>query len=554
MTNNLKQRILKSKLALNTLLTAFWIISYVLNPIAINLAYSASAWTFLLVITSYLVVNSLDVLSALNLSAVSTGAERINLRPIVARAKKRVVILVVLWAIFFGVTVASMVIFNYKAYRDQFGEPVLTEFSQDVQLVDLAQVPIVDKELAKTLADRKLGEDPGLGSQVFVGEPVIQQINGDLVWAVPLHHSGFFMWLNNMSGARGYIKVSATDLQDIELVNTPIKYQPNSYFFDDIDRYVRFLGGKIFNGLTDYSFEISDDGDAYWIITTYENKWLFSLPEATGVITLNASTGDIEQYGMDDIPSWVDRVQPENYIVNQIDNQGEYVHGIFNFSNKDKFMTSRQTAIVYLEGNCFLFTGLTSVGADESAIGFLMVDMVTKESKLYRISGATETAAMLSAQGAVQQFGYFATSPIIINHKGVPTYFITLKDNSGLIKQYAFVSVENVTIVGTGDTITEALRDYNSDLGATNTFETEEGSLITLRSTVLRIASEAGDFGQIYNFILEDNEQKIFYALQDITPELSLTQTGDEVEISFYESTEGYIRVVSFDNTAFDQL
>ncbi len=548
MITALRQKILKSKLTLNILLSLFWLFAFILNPIAINLTYASSAWTLLLVITSYLVINSLEVLQTLNIMAVSSGQEKLDLRPVMNRAKKRVIILIITWALFFIVSGASTAIFNYKAYRDQFGESVLTEFSEDVQLVDLSQVPIVDKTLAKTLADRKLGEDPGLGSQVYVGEPVIQQINGELVWAVPLHHSGFFMWLSNRSGARGYIKVSATNLQDIELVPVPIKYQPNSYFFDDINRWVRLINGNLFNGLTDYSFEISDDGDAYWIITTYENKWLFSLPEATGVITLHATTGEMTQYDMASIPSWVDRVQPEDYIINQINNQGEYVHGIFNFSNKEKFMSSSQRAIVYLEGNCFLFTGLTSVGADESAIGFLMVDMVTKESKLYRISGATEYAAMLSAQGAVQQFGYFATSPIIINHKGIPTYFITLKDNSGLIKQYAFVSVENVTIVGTGDTITEALRDYNSDLGATNSFETTDGEVLSLEGEILRIAAEFGENGQSYNFIVEGMESKIFYASQDITPELSLTIPGDLVTITYMESDSGYVRAISFDN------
>ncbi len=544
-----KGMIKKSRGFLNVLLTLFWCVAYVLNPVVLNPRYADSAWTILIVITSFFAVNSINVIQSLSQAL----QEKKDIKSILSKIKKRVVLLGALWVVFFVLSVLSIPLFNYVAYRDQFGESVLTEFSDDVQLLDLKQVPIVDKELAKTLADRKLGEDPGLGSQVFVGEPVIQQIKGELVWAVPLHHSGFFMWLSNMGGARGYIKVSATNLQDIELVAVPIKYQPKSYFFDDITRYLRLMNGVVTNGLTDYSFEVSDEGDAYWIITTYKNKWLFALPEATGVITLNATTGDVKQYSMDEIPNWVDRVQPESFIIDQINNKGEYVHGIFNFSNKDKFMSSSQMAIVYEDENCYLFTGLTSVGADESAIGFLMVNMVTKESKLYRISGATEYAAMLSAQGAVQQFGYFATSPIIINHKGIPTYFITLKDNSGLIKQYAFVSVENVTVVGTGDTINESLRDYDNDLGATNTFVSEEGSLETLSGTIVRIASEVGNLGQTYSFIITGAEDTIFVANKDISAELALTLPDDEVEISFYASDRGVIQVNSFDNKQFFQ-
>ena len=551
----MKKKISQNRPLLNVFLTLFWILAYFVSPIALNPIYSGSAWTLLIVITSYILINSLPLIGKLNqnLNTSAITKEKVDVSPILKTAKNRIIILAIVWILFIVINIASTALFNYKAYRDQFGTFVETEFSDDVQLVDLNQVPVVDKQLAKTLADRKLGEDPGLGSQVFVGEPVIQQINGELVWAVPLHHSGFFMWLNNIEGSHGYIKVSATDQNDIELIKKPIKYQPSSYFFDDIDRWVRILQGKLTNGLTDYSFEIDDNGNAYWILTTYKNKWLFSLPEATGVITLNATTGEVSQYDINNVPSWVDRVQPESYIFNQLDNQGKYVHGIFNFSNKDKFMTSDSSAIVYNEGSCYLFTGLTSVGADESAIGFVMVNMKTKESKFYQISGATEYAAMLSAQGAVQQYGYRATAPIIINNNGIPTYFITLKDNSGLIKQYAFVSVENVTIVGVGDTINAALRDYNSDLGATNTFVQDDGKVLTLTGSIIRIGSQADKFGEVFNLIIEGAENTIFYAPQDLSQELSLSQNGDSVEITYNESKNSYVKVNTFDNLLFEQ-
>lgn len=178
------------------------------------------------------------------------------------------------------------------------------------------------------------------------------------------------------------------------------------------------------------------------------------------MLTVNATTGETTQYTIDTLPEWVDRVQPESFVMDQIQNQGTYVHGIFNFSNQDKFRPSQGDIIIYNGARCYLFTGLTSVGSDESAIGFILVDMVTKESNIYQMSGATETAAQSSAEGKVQQFGYRASFPMIINLDGQATYFMTLKDNAGLIKQYAFVSVSNYTNVGTGETIDSALRNY----------------------------------------------------------------------------------------------
>lgn len=212
---------------------------------------------------------------------------------------------------------------------------------------------------------RSWAERPSLGSQVYLGEPTKQLVNGKLVWVVPLHHSGLFKWFTNMSGTPGYVVVSATNTNDVEYVEDyKIKYQPNSYLLDDLQRHLR-LNGALFDGITDYSFELDESGQPYWIVTSYKNTRGFALPEAKGIYAVNASTGDVQYYSIDEVPDWVDRVQPEDFIVNQINNKGEYVHGIFNFSDKDKYRTSEGEAIIYNNGDCYLFTGLTSIGQDE---------------------------------------------------------------------------------------------------------------------------------------------------------------------------------------------
>ncbi len=552
----------KSRILINIGLIIAFIGVYIFNPTNLNPLYPDGAFTWLVVFSILIAVNfvsfSVDEIakSFQHKSPSPFVIEKNNKKTQAELAKGTKIalgIVIPFWIVFIGVYFISMPLFNSNVYRDQLGDAQITEFSDDIQLMDLNQIPIVDKDLAKTLADKKLGENPGMGSQVFVGEPVIQQVNGELVWVVPLHHSGFFKWISNTDGTPGYIVVSATNLQDIEFVEAPIKYQPNSYFFDDITRYLRVSKGYMFDGITDYSFELDDNGVPHWIITTYSNEWLFDLPEATGVIVLNATTGETDKYTVDNTPEWVDRVQPESFIINQIDNQGQYVHGVFNFSNKDKFMSSGDSAIIYNEGNCYLFTGLTSVGADESAIAFMMVDMVTKQPKLYQISGATEYAAMMSAMGSVQQYGYIPTSPIIINHNGIPTYFITLKDNSGLIKQYSFVSVSDVTSVGVGDTIATALRDYDNVISSSTSFEFEEGELTTTTGKLIRIAAENTDNGVNYKFIVEGLEDKLFTINSEESAELAISIVGDEVEVEYYDSSVGVITATRFDNLEFNQ-
>ena len=465
------------------------------------------------------------------------------------------IIIAVPWVIIAVVLVVCSVFFQWKAYRDQLGEPQIKTFDSEVQTIDISQIPIVDEPLALQLAQKKLGERPALGSQVELQTATIQMVDGELVWVVPLYHSGFFKWLTNMEGTPGYIVVSATNTNDVRYVEgSKIKYHPGSYLLFDVARKVRF-GPGLLTGITDYSFELDDNGQPYWVVSTYHNLRGFSLPEADGIILLNATTGQMESYTMENIPEWVDRVQPEDFVIEQITNRGNYVHGIFNFANKDKYRPSDGHNIVYNNGECYLFTGLTSVGADDSAIGFIMVDMVTKEPIMYEMSGATEEAGQLSAQGRVQDLGYQASFPIILNIDSQPTYFMTLKDDIGLIKQYAFVSVTNYSTVGTGESVSDALRDYESKLvsDGVTTISNLSGETETLEGVILRIASEYSDGHTIYKFLLESPQDILFTAQASVSPELALTQPGDRVSVSYLLSSNGIADADSFDNLEFAQ-
>ena len=336
--------------------------------------------------------------------------------------------------------------------------------------------------------------------------------------------------------------------------NFRIKYQPNAYFFDKLDRHARFAGG-FFKGITDYSFEVSDDGQPFWVITTYKNLVGISLPEADGIMTVNAATGETVRYALDSVPAWVDRVQPEDYIMTQINNRGNYVHGIFNFSNRDKYQTSEGALIVYNNDRCYLYTGLTSVGADESTIGFMLIDMVSKTPYLYQVSGATEYAAQQSAEGKVQNLHYTASFPLLTNVDGLPTYFMTLKDDARLIKQYAFVSVTDYTSVGNGETIGDAIASYRSVLKNTVGSAPIDtgGEQETVSGKVDRIASEISGGNTIYYVILTEKPDKIFMAVADLSRELALTREGDDVSLTFTKTEKAVIDLTAYDNLMYTQ-
>ncbi len=522
---------------------------------SLNPLYFEGALLYCVAITVYIAAWALLKFGEFTLSQTREAPYKINY---VSKRKFPTAIKILLiapWVFLLIMLVFSSPIVSWGAYRDQLGAVEVREFSDDMQAVDTDQIPIVDRNLAQKLADKKLGEKPSLGSQVILGEPTLQMVDGQLMWVVPLQHSGFFRWLSNMSGTPGYITVSATNLKDVNYVDGyKIKYQPNSYLFDDLTRYVRFTSA-MFNGIVDYSFEIDDSGKPYWIVTTFKNERGFALPEATGVITVDAATGESNKYSIEEVPDWVDRVQPESFILNQIDNSGNYVHGIFNFSNKDKFRSSEGDIVVYNDGKCYLFTGLTSIGADESAIGFMMVDMVTKQPMMYQISGATEVAAQKSAEGKVQNLRYKASFPLILNVDNEPTYFMTLKDAEGLIKQYALVSVSDYSIVGTGETISDSMKDYDramKNVGKSSDFNMS-GERKNLSGTVLRIASEWDGSSLTYKFILEEEPNLLFNAVSSVSQELALTKPGDKIEIEYNDFNAGICEVVSFDNAEFKQ-
>ena len=395
---------------------------YVLfNHMNLNPLYPESAFMYCVLFTAVFLVFTLDSIG--RFVVVSSGSAR-SVEFVRSAHFRRwpLVTLAVLWGLFFAVSIGSSVLFQVRAYRTQMPELTEMDFAADFDTVNTDQLPIVDEDMARKLADKKLGERPSLGSQVVLGEPTLQQVDGQLLWAVPTQHSGFFKWLTNMGGSPGYVTVSATNPQDVAYVEDyRIKYQPGAYLWQDLFFYTRFTAAP-FTGITDYSFELDDTGRPFWVITTYRNLRGFALPEATGAIVLDCETGESTRYTIDELPAWVDRVQPESFIITQLNNQGEYVHGYLNFSDRDKFRTSEGSALLYNDGNCYLYTGLTSVGGDQSSIGLVMVDMVTKEPRLYRISGATESAAQRSAEGAVQQYGYTAAFPLVVNLNGLPTY------------------------------------------------------------------------------------------------------------------------------------
>jgi hypothetical protein len=450
----------------------------------------------------------------------------------------------------------SLPMFRSESYKNMIGNVADgTKISNHIAPISIDEIRVVDEDLAHLLGEKILGSQPALGSQVELGDFCIQKVGQDLYWVAPLLHSGFFKWWNNSEGTPGYVMVSATNERDVKLVENvsgkpiKIKYQPEAFFQSEIKRHV-YSNGYATSGLQDFIFEIDDAGNPFWVVTLFEKKIGFSGNDSKGVLVVDAQTGSIKEYSIANAPSWVDRIQPISFIEEQLNDWGEYVHGYWNFSNANKLQITEGLTLVYGQNNkSYWYTGLTSVGKEESAVGFVLVDTRTKEATFYKQSGATEYAAQSSAEGKVQEKGYKTSLPIPYNINNIPTYVMTLKDDGGLVKMYAMVAINDYTIVGVGNTMRETLMSYKNiyNMAGNKINPNSENNKKLLKSIVTRIQTDVKNGNSFYYFTVKDYPN-IFVGSSQLSNQLPVTIVGDSIKVSFDVDLEEVIDVSSFEN------
>lgn len=447
----------------------------------------------------------------------------------------------------------SMEIFHAKELQSQIQVDDTVDFTKDFKEISLSKIPVVDKDVAIVMGDKKLGEIQGLGSQFDIDDTYTLVTIRDQIYRVaPLEYQSMIKWFQNRNeGIPGYVKVNVNDPSDVSLVTLPkgMVLSPSGYFHENLWRFARMHYPTAM--IQNYSFEIDDQDNPYWVLSVYEPKvGMYSGLDATGVILVNPITKESKKYQMDEVPAWVDRVQPAEFAITQIDNWGYYIHGYFNtmFGQKDMLQVTDGYNYVAVDGNTHVFSGITSVGSDQSIVGFTLIDLRTKQAKFYRIGGADEYSAMGSAEGQVQHLKYRATFPIILNVNGTPSYFVSLKDQEGLVKKYAFVAVRNYSYVGVGDSVQEAQSNYlnllhNSGLGTDTSKDPKE----TAVGTVSMIESAIVNGNTIY-YVLLDQHETLFMVSISTSNELAITKVGDEVKLEYYQTEGNAVNAISFDN------
>lgn len=396
------------------------------------------------------------------------------------------------------------------------------DFAQDIQQVDYSEIPIIDRDSAALLGNRAMGNIPEYVSQFEIAG-TYSQINyqGTPVRVSPLGYADLFKWLTNRAeGIPAYALVDMTtqDAQIVKLGDRAIFYSRSEPLARNIDRYVQLK--YPFYMFDEKSFEIDEDGQPWWICPVQTRTiGLFGGTTIERVVMVNATTGECTDLTIDDVPQWVDRAYPAELLIQQYNWSGKYQDGWLNswLGQKNVVQTTPGTDgnvgynYIAKDDDVWVYTGVTSATADNSIVGFVLVNQRTAESHYYPVAGATEESAMQSAEGAVQNLRYSATFPILINVSEQPTYFMALKDNAGTVKKFAMVDIQHYQNVATGDTVAETQKSYQAMLATSGALSTDAAEANMEEATgVIRSMTQAVMDGNSHFYVTLDGVDGIF--------------------------------------------
>lgn len=420
-------------------------------------------------------------------------------------------------------------------------------FKDDVKPINFNQIPVVDKATAERLGSRKLGEIGGdLVSQYDI-DPTYPQINikGKPFRVTPITYSGFIKWfVNQNKGLSYYVSVDMAS-QDTSLVKLekPIFYSFSDKLNRNIKRHIRLKRPTYIIG--EINFEIDDEGHPFWVASVLKPTiGIVGGMDVSKVLVIDANSGELEEYDKNEVPSWVDRVYPAEMIEKQLIYNGTFKNGFLNRYIKQTGVTKPTKGYNYLSigEDIYFYTGITSVLSDKSNIGFVLVNMRTKETKFYPVSSAEEFSVMESAEGSVQEKKYKSTFPILININNRPTYFMSLKDEAELTKLFALIDAQKYQSVAVGSDINEVVKNYNklnSELIDTNAQNNNSISLTIKEIKPINIE------GNTIFYFTSKEDSLIYIAPVNVSKELIFSKENDKIKITGYKNEDGTFNVTS---------
>ena len=483
---------------------------------------------------------------------------------------------------------AGATVFRAKSYSELMTVSN-SNFSEDFKDINYDEVPRLDAQTAKVLADQQLGYLDEYKSQYVVTNDSTQiNYKGRPVRVAYLQYADVFKWFNNTKkGLPAYMLIDLVS-QKVQVINCVekfgegIKYSPTELFNEKLLRHLRFQ--YPFAIMDNPNFEIDDEGHPYWITPVLDKTiGLFGGTDVKGVIITDALNGESKYYSIDTVRTdknlnWIDVVYNESLIIDQYNYHGKLANGFWNsiiFQN-DVNIASSGNGNIALDDDVWVYTGVTSIESDTSNFGFVLCNQRTKETRYYKNGGAMEYSAVESAKDAVQNYGYNAIFPILLDIENQPTYFMSLYGDGFTIKGYALVNLEDKTIVGTGlvdvqksdvkalnaavSNYIDALKDkgvVDNDASADEYMveedkteekkeaakeeETEEKNG-TITGKITDIKTSVNDGNTVYYLKIKD---KYYYIKVTDCMDVLLMNKGDTVTVTFKDNSGDFVAATS---------
>lgn len=443
-------------------------------------------------------------------------------------------------AIFLGIITVNLIcspVFMSKTYANRIEVKEDHEFTKDIQPVDFKSLPLLDRDSSEKLGDRVMGQMPEFVSQFYVSNLYTQiNYNNQIIRVTPLEYMDIIKYIANyQDGIPAYITVnSVTGEAKLVKLNQGMKYMPSAYLNKNLKRKLRFSYPTVI--FDKPNFELDEKGNPYWIVPTVKYIGVGMKKEITGVVILDPITGKSKKYTAKDVPSWVDHVYSADLLIKQLDDWGTYQKGFFNsiFGQKGVINTSDGYNYMIMNDDVYMYTGVTSVTQDASNLGFILTNMRTKDTHFYKAPGAEEYSAMASAEGQVQQMKYRATFPLLINLNNRPTYLMSLKDNAGLVKMYAFVDVadyQKVVVTDAVRGIEVAAKNYlgDSEIYSDSKPKDKEITIKSITDVVIN--------GTTYYYITDNDDKRYRASIKLEEDKLPFYKEGDKIKISYKNET-----------------
>ena len=435
-------------------------------------------------------------------------------------------------ALLFGLGFFNSRIFRAKSYAN-----VITvkeaDFTKDFPETNISTLALLDRASAEKIGDTYLGTIDKV-SQFGISDDYRQITIGEQPYRVsPLEYKNFWKWLSNrQEGISYYVKVNqTTGKAELVRLAESMKYSDSEYLFRDTLRYLRFK--YPFTIFGDPSFEVDDEGNPYYVATVYQPKFLLTSKDPSGVILLNAATGETKEYDLDSIPEWVDRVFSANNVITRVDDYYTYQDGFWNtvFSQTGVKKTTDSYNYISIGSDIYLYTGITSATADSSNLGFILVNMRTREVTNYKLASATESAAMASAEGEVQEKKYTATAPTLAKLNDKAYYIVSLKDDAGLVKSYAVVDAEDyqqVTVNNDIETLISQFTDSDTSvLSGSGQAAGADQEVEVIKGLVDQLASQMISGSTVYYISSSGKIYKV-KATEETIDQLPFLKVGDQ--------------------------